>query len=155
MGTSEGERLAEFSLAVRESSLKRFRLVVQTQENWRINEQAMSFADLAKHLIDADEWTFKKLEAKTLETMVGRQDLIYIQQREDYEVLLCELEETGKRRAALLREMTQAQLCEMILDERFEGEVTIWWIIVRGNLDHEIHHRGQIATYLSAVRKSF
>ena len=24
----------------------------------------------------------------------------------------------------------------------------MWWIIVRGNLDHETHHRGQIAAYL-------
>lgn len=155
MTPSESERLAEFSSAVRESTLGRLRLVPEGHENWRITEKDMSFADLARHLFDADEWTFKKLEAKTLETMVGRQDLVYIQRREDYEALLCELEETGTRRAALLREMTQAKLCEMILDERFGGEVTVWWIIVRGNLDHEIHHRGQIATYLSAVRKSF
>ena len=29
-------------------------------------------------------------------------------------------------------------------------EVSVWWIIVRGNLDHEIHHRGQLS-YLRAI----
>jgi len=37
-----------------------------------------------------------------------------------------------------------------VFDERF-GETTLWWIVVRGNLDHEIHHRGQIAAYLRDV----
>jgi uncharacterized damage-inducible protein DinB len=35
-----------------------------------------------------------------------------------------------------------------IYDDRFNDEVSIEWIILRGNLDHEIHHRGQIAVYL-------
>jgi uncharacterized damage-inducible protein DinB len=30
-------------------------------------------------------------------------------------------------------------------------EVTIWWIIVRGNLDHETHHRGQLSVYLKPL----
>ncbi len=153
MAESEGEKLAEFSLAVRESSLKRLRPVPEGAENWRIADGEMSFADLARHLIDADEWTFRKLKAKTLEAMVGRPGLAHVQQRDEYEALLQELEETGQRRAALLREMTATQLDEMIFDDRFGKEVTVWWIIVRGNLDHEAHHRGQIAAYLSALRQ--
>ena len=32
-------------------------------------------------------------------------------------------------------------------------EVSVWWIIVRGNLDldHEIHHRGQLSSYPRAI----
>jgi uncharacterized damage-inducible protein DinB len=37
------------------------------------------------------------------------------------------------------------------VDDRFGGEVTLWWTIVRGNLEHEAHHRGQIAVYLRIV----
>ena len=133
--------------------MKRLRLVPEGLENWRITDEDMSFADLARHLIDADEWTFEKLEIKELKPMVGRPGLAHVRQREEYEALLSELEETEKRRAALLRGMTQAQLCETIFDERFGKEVTVWWNIVRGNLDHEIHHRGQIAACLSAVRQ--
>ena len=36
-----------------------------------------------------------------------------------------------------------------IPDERFGGNVSVWWILLRGNLDHEIHTRGQIALYLT------
>jgi uncharacterized damage-inducible protein DinB len=148
MSRAEGDRLAEFSLAVRQSSLKRLILVPEGLENWRAKPDAMSFADLARHLIDADEWLFKKLEVRTLEPMVGRAGLVHIQRREQFRRLLEELEQAGGRRADMLRRLTEAQLDELVFDRRFGKEVTIWWVIVRGNLDHEIHHRGQIAAYL-------
>ena len=153
MTISESERLAEFSLAVRQSSLKRLRLVPEGMENWRITDEDMSFADLARHLVDADEWVSKKLEAGALATMVGRPGLARVASRREYERLLSELEGIGTWRATLLRRMTQARLCEQIFDARFNGEVSVWWIIVRGNLDHEIHHRGQMAAYLAALRE--
>jgi len=51
---SEGQRLCELSHAIRESSLKRLRLVPRGAENWRLAPATMSFADIAQHLIDAD-----------------------------------------------------------------------------------------------------
>jgi uncharacterized damage-inducible protein DinB len=38
-----------------------------------------------------------------------------------------------------------------IYDDRFDKDVSIEWIILRGNLDHEIHHRGQLAVYLRTL----
>ena len=150
MAISEGNRLAEFFRAVRESSLKRLRLVPAGSENWRITTQSMSFADLAQHLVDADEWLFKKLKVGTLQPMVGRAGLINVQKRDQYLDIVSELERSGQRRTAMLEQITDSQLTEPIFDDRFGREVTTWWIIVRGNLDHEIHSRGQIAAYLSA-----
>jgi len=145
---SETENLAAWSRAVRESSLKRLRLVPAGRESWRPTPEAMSFADLARHLIDADEWLFRKLEDRTLEPMVGSAGIAGEPTRADYLDLLAELEETGRRRSGLIAGLSPAQLAEPIFDRRFGGEVTVWWVIVRGNLDHEVHHRGQIATYL-------
>ncbi|MFX0090823.1 MAG: hypothetical protein ACFFBD_03590, partial [Candidatus Hodarchaeota archaeon] len=59
--------------------------------------------------------------------------------------------QTGKSRKLLLENMLEDQLTEKIFDERFGGPVNVWWIIVRGNLDHEIHHRGQISVYLKVL----
>ena len=36
-------------------------------------------------------------------------------------------------------------------DDRFGGDVSLWWVVVRGNLDHEAHHRGQLATLLRII----
>jgi len=153
MDAREGKRLAEFSTAVRESTLKRLRLVPEGYENWRISPETMSFADLAQHLIDADNWLFKMLELKNLKPMVGKPGLVEVTNRSRYLSLLEGLMETGARRAEILENMTERELSEMIFDGRFGREVSVWWIIVRGNLDHEIHHRGQIAAYLRAINR--
>ena len=147
----ESVRLAEFSLAVRESTIMRLSLVPMGFENWRINSEAMSISDIAQHLMDADNWLFKKLETKTLEPMVGRAGLVHVTCRNQYQALLNELEQTGEQRAMMIRRLTQNQLGELIPDQRFRKEVTAWWIIVRGNLDHETHHRGQIVAYLKVL----
>lgn len=151
MSTIEGRRLAELSTAVRESTLKRLRLVPEGYENWRISPETMSFADVAQHLIDADRWLFKMLELKNMKPMVGRPGLAHITSRGQYLSLLEELIQIGAHRSKMLEEMTEADLSERVFDERFDGEVTVWWIIVRGNLNHEIHHRGQIAAYLRVI----
>ncbi len=151
MSSLEGQRLAAFARAVRESTLKRLRRVPPGRENWRIAPGAMSFADLAQHLVDTDEWLFKKIEVKTLDPIVGYAGAIEIADRAAYLALLDALARTGERRCALLESLTEKQFAEKIFDARFGGEVSLWWIIVRGNLDHEIHHRGQLATYLRAM----
>lgn len=151
MSTIEGRRLSEFSAAVRESTLKRLRLVPEGYENWRMSLESMSFADVAQHLIDADDWLFKMLELKNLKPMVGEPGLVEVSDRSQYLSLLEGLAQTGARRSEMLKNTTESQLSEMIFDGRFGREVSVWWIVVRGNLDHEIHHRGQIAAYLRAL----
>ncbi len=136
---------------MRESTLKRLRLVREGYENWRISSKAMSIADLAQHLIDADNWLFEKLRTKNLKPMVGRANVVEITNRSQYEGLLGELEQIGDRRGGMLDKITDEELSEMIYDDRFGGEVSAWWIVVRGCLDHEIHHRGQISVYLRVI----
>lgn len=145
---AEFGNLAAFSRAVRESSLKRLRLVPEGRESWRPTPEAMSFADLAQHLIVADEWLFRKLDECALEPMVGHAGEADEVTRGRYLEMLARLEETGRQRDGLIAGLSADQLAEPIFDRRFGGEVTVWWVIVRGNLDHEIHHRGQIAAYL-------
>ena len=140
--------LAEWSRAVRGSSLKRLRAVPPGSENWRPVADAMSFGDLAHHIVEADEWLFRKLEARALEPIVGHAGAVTITTREQYMQLLRELDRLGARRSQLIAGFTDEQLRESVEDRRFGGEVSVWWILVRGNIDHEIHHRGQVAAYL-------
>ena len=152
MSTAEGRRPAQFSLAVRESSLKRLRLVPEGAENWRIAPGAMSFGDLAQHPIDADRWLFRKLDERGLEPMVGQAGLVDIGERSEYLGLLEEMERLGQPRTSLLQGMSEAQFEEPIIDARFGGPTTVWWVIVRGSFDHEIHHRGAIASCLCLLQ---
>ncbi len=151
MSLMEGRALAEFSSAVRESTLKRLRIVPEGFEGWRSDEDAMGFADLAGHLIDCDRWLFEKLESLDLETEPPRVSRVNLESRRRYLDLLEDLAETGKRREEILVALSKEQLSDLVFDKRFGGEVTVWWVVVRGNLDHEIHHRGQIAAYLRLI----
>jgi hypothetical protein len=127
--------------------LKRLRLVPEGFEDWRPVNGAMSFADLAQHLVDADKWLFRKLKMKNLKPMIGKSHVFDSIDRAGYLNLVAELERCGVQRSDLLESISGTELSEIIYDSRF-GNVTVWWVVVRGNLDHEAHHRGQIACYL-------
>jgi uncharacterized damage-inducible protein DinB len=148
---STGQRLAEFSRAVRESTLKRLKLIPPGKENWRVSPDAMSFADTARHLIECDLKMFRKLETRDRSTMRDKIVIEDLKSRDEYEKMLAELENLGARRAEMLANMNEDQFSEKLFDDRFGGMVTAWWMIVRGNLDHEAHHRGQIIAYLRVM----
>lgn len=144
----ESQRLSELAGAVRESTIKRLRLVPSGHEDWRPVDSAMSFADIAHHLVDCDRWMFRKMEVPSLEPICGRAGEMTITDRNQFAALIDELDRLGRRRASWLTELSEQDLSRLSPDNRFDGDVTVWWMIVRGNLDHEIHHRGQIDTYL-------
>lgn len=146
--TSDSLRLSELSKAVRESTLKRLLLVPGGKENWRPTAQTLSFADLAQHLIDTDEYLFKFLahpqQTGIKEVPATPKDY----EREHFLDLVNQLRLLGERRCELIAGLSGAELDTPVADERFDGLVSLWWVIVRGTFDHEAHHRGQLALYL-------
>jgi len=146
--SAESQRLADLAQAVRTSTLKRLHLVPAGYENWRPVDGAMSFADIARHLTECDLWMFLKMEDVSIEPVHGRAGTMTITDRQQFDVLIDDLDQLGRRRSAWLAGLTERDLSAAIMDSRFGGEITVWWMIMRGNLDHETHHRGQIAAYL-------
>ena len=117
-------------------------------ENWRPSPRSLSFADIAHHLLHADAWLWRKIESPALEKMSAQSHEAGVVDAAAFAGLIDRLEASGRERATRLARLSQAQLESLIPDDRFEGEVSIWWVAVRGNLDHEAHHRGQLATLL-------
>jgi uncharacterized damage-inducible protein DinB len=126
------------------------RLVPVGFENWTASPGSMSFADLAHHLVEADEWLFRKLEDPKLPAIVGQAGAVAITERRQYVALLDRLTALGEIRAARIASLDPHELGRLIPDSRFGGDVSVWWVITRGNLDHETHHRGQLAAWLRA-----
>jgi uncharacterized damage-inducible protein DinB len=83
--------------------------------------------------------------------MRGRAGSLSVDRREAWEHLLEELGRSGRRRERLLEGLDEAALARRLRDERFDGEASVWWIVVRGNLEYEAHHRGQIGAALRVV----
>ena len=151
MSFSESSRLAQLSVAVRDSTLKRLLQVPEGFESWRPTEASLSFADIAQHLIDADNWLFQKLQTPELSPLQGKSGLVDVHNRAVFDDLIDKLRKIGERRTTVIESLADTDLSRRVLDSRFGGEVEVWWIIVRGNLDHETHHRGQVAAYLRIV----
>jgi uncharacterized damage-inducible protein DinB len=144
----ESNRLAAYSLAVRESSLKRLRTVSFEHVNWRPAASALSIADIAQHIADADLWLFAKLRDPRTASMRAVAGAARIHDPSAYRTLLEDLAALGKRRAELILGLSAEDMERLIDDDRLGGRVSVWWVIVRGNLDHETHHRGQLAGFL-------
>lgn len=145
------ELLIAFCNVVRESTLKRLKIVPQGFENWSISKNALSFAEIARHLIDTDEWLIKKINDPTTKSIQAEKGSIKDCSRQQFNSLILGLEERLNKKIEMINSFDKEKMKSKIYDDRFNDEVSIEWIILRGNIDHEIHHRGQIAVYLRVL----
>ncbi len=120
---STSTQLAEFSNAGRTSTIKRLQLIPAGKENWKISPGAMSSADIAYHLIQTDDWLFKKIEIKDLESIKGDTGAVEIKTRNNYLELIEELNNSGKKRAGFILSLDDKVFQEKIYDDRFGKEV--------------------------------
>ena len=146
------ELLIDFCKAVRDSTLKRLKTVPEGYENWRISKNALSFAEIAKHLVESDEWTIKKINEPAIKSILPEKGSTENYSNEKFNALILELEECLERKIKFIDSLGREKMESKIYDDRFNDEVSIEWIILRGNIDHEIHHRGQIAVYLRMLK---
>ncbi|MBN1301648.1 MAG: hypothetical protein JW995_10575 [Melioribacteraceae bacterium] len=120
-------------------------------ENWRINDDKMSIADIAYHLLESDNWTIQKIKNPGLKSMVASANIVNIVSREEYDDILNRLEKILGEKILAVKNFTLWDFDKMIYDDRFGKEVNLWFMIMRGNIDHEIHHRGQLSAYLQLI----
>jgi uncharacterized damage-inducible protein DinB len=146
------EMLINFCKAIRESTLKRLKIVPEGYENWRISKNALSFAEIVRHLIKSDDWTIKKIKDPTIKSILPEKGKFEDCSKEEFYSLISTLEESLDRKINFINTLNEEKMESKIYDDRFNDVVSVEWIILRGNLDHEIHHRGQIAAYLRVLR---
>jgi uncharacterized damage-inducible protein DinB len=150
MSFGEQQRLAAFSDTVRNSTLKRLRRVPEGAENWAVREGAMSFADLADHILQCDYALLKIFETKLIGAHVGKAGQRHIETRAEFDDLVGELKQLRKTRREFIGTMTESDFDVIIDAERIRGVERIpAGILMLEMLDHEVHHRGQMALALS------
>lgn len=148
----EIELLTEFCKAVRNSTTKRLELVPEGYENWKISPKALSFAETAKHIIDLDNWLFEKIKNPKIKSIETETAIIKHCSRNEFEELISGLKEILEKKISLINSFDEERLKEKMYDDAYDSEISIAWLILRRNLDHEIHHRGQIAAYLRVLK---
>ena len=148
----EIELLTEFCKSVRHSTIKRLELVPEGYENWRVSSGALSFSETAKHLIDLDNWLFQKIKDPDTKSIETETAIIKHCSRKEYIELITNLKEVLEKKIDLINTMDEDKLKVKINDDAYNSEVSLAWLILRRNIDHEIHHRGQIAVYLRVLK---
>lgn len=146
-------QLAEFSWEIRDKSLEMIEKLPEAFMNWRLNNNTMSFAHIAEHLIKVDELFLEMLESdeKTYKWRPGSKDPHYKVEAAKFEELKQRLKELQKKRHAAIQSMD-----EETLDQKITGKLgeqsSVWSFIMQRLLEHEIYHRGQLSAYLKILQ---
>jgi uncharacterized damage-inducible protein DinB len=134
--------LTRFASEVRGSTLKRFEQVRPNNWHWRHRADLLSFADVLKHLTDADCWLFERLDGgpPSEGIVISPGDANGI----DCKVNLEELIQLDEEKARRIRTFTEDDFTSRRFDLGRKGEVDLMHLLLRRNLDHEIHRRGAV-----------
>ncbi len=144
--------LSEFSETVRESTLKRLKIVPAGKENFRINEKSMSFSDIAKHLIDCDRELINIKITKCKSKCLGTHKSKIIKNRNEYEKLIIELTKLQSKRKKFILALKNGFFNKKVSVESIAGQkMEDIGLLLYKMLDHEAHHRGQISILLKFV----
>jgi len=148
----EIELLTEFCRSVRGSTIKRLELVPEGYENWKISSGSLSFAEIAKHIIDLDYWLLEKIKNPDIKSIETETAVIKPRNKKEFKILINNLKEVLDKKIEILNTLGESKLNETMYDDAYDSEVSLAWLILRRNIDHEIHHRGQIASYLRVLK---
>jgi uncharacterized damage-inducible protein DinB len=138
--------LAVFSSEVRESTVKRLRMVRPEHYHWSPRPDLLSFVDVLQHLIDADRWLFDLLDGKSTSNGVvispggGH--------AQEWDGRLRELVQLGTERCRRIGECAELDFFQKQFDLGKRGRFSLYHLILRCNIDHEIHHRGALQVLL-------
>ncbi len=141
--------LATFSNTIRNSTLKRLRKVPTGAENWAPFDGGMSFADLAYHIIECDVALIRTAELRQMDKNLGTPGAMPIGCREEFESLIDRLRDLKLERFQMIAGLSNEDMNIIVEADRIRGTEHIpFGGLVLEMLDHEIHHRGQLSTYL-------
>ena len=145
--------LAEFSSAIRSLTLKRLDEVPKGFINWRLNNTAMSFADIVQHLIQVDKLFMELVQSdhKKFQWKFGSEEPHIKVSIGTYALMLEKLQKLQHERHHIIEELKKSQLNRQLTNEGGE-DMTLHWFLLRKVLEHEIYHRGQIAAYLKVLK---
>ena len=147
------QEMTRLSTEIRHLTLKRLQELPDGFINWRLNNSAMSFAHLVKHIIDVDELFFmlSTSNIRQFKWEMGSEEPHVNIDSTTYNALLDTLKSHGEKRATIISEFNETTINEMVSDNQGK-EMTFWWFIMHKVLEHETYHRGQIAAYLKVIK---
>ena len=147
------DRMAELSSDIRNSTLKKLEEVPNGFINWRLNNLAMSFADIVQHLIHVDDlfFTIATTNKKKFKWTLGTEEPHLNIDKLTYGSMLNKLKEYQLKRHSIITSFKNGELNVEISNENGQ-KMSLWSYIMHNLIAHEVYHRGQIGAYLKVLK---
>lgn len=133
---------------IRQRTLKAIRFIPTEKMDWTYKEGKFTFADLIRHLGSIERYMYAENALLRPSRYPGHGKNL----ADGHEQVLAYLDRTHKESMEMFAGLSDDDLrkkCKTPVGT----EVTVWkWL--RAMVEHEIHHRGQIYTYLSMIGES-
>jgi uncharacterized damage-inducible protein DinB len=145
--------LSRLSRTIRERTINRLKQLPDGFQNWRLNDTAMSFGDIAQHLINVDNLFLEMIEKENKQYVwtLGTDEPHLKIDRETYHRLISELQDIQNKKEEIINGLGELKLKSSVQDDQGE-KISLWWFIMRKLFEHEVYHRGQMSAYLKILK---
>ncbi len=149
----ETEMLAELKEKIRGRTRVMLDKIPPDRLDWSPVEEALTLGQLLRHIWKSEQGICKLARGnwEYLEKRLPEGLLAVLGEVEDLESELKNMEEAHREAVNLIRSLSEEELNKEYFNEKFNIRRTARENI-RGLIEHEAHHRGQIALYLRILR---
>ncbi len=130
---------------VRERTLRVTRAIPPDQIEWTCRPGEFTFGDLARHIVAVERYVFA-------EAVLGKQSLYTGYGREladGYDNVLAYMDRLHRESVDIFRSISNEDLLKK--GRSVDGAAVTAWKLLRGMIEHEAHHRGQMYVYLGIL----
>jgi uncharacterized damage-inducible protein DinB len=130
---------------IRRRTLNFARAIPPDKIDWAPAEDEFSLGDILRHLAGIEAITIHAVVKGVWQTYPGHDSSL----AHDLDEILSLLEETHTNTMSMLRGLPDAELAQP--RPAITGEPTKAWGLLMAIIEHEIHHRSQLASYLTML----
>lgn len=127
-------------------TLRVTKTIPQDKIHWRPNDSAFSFADILTHLTNLERFMFAETVINNVNRYPGHEN----GKTENFTTLLGNWKDTFQRTFEMISQLKNNQLEDRCTTP--DGASIRIWKWLRAMIEHHIHHRGQIYTYLKLIK---
>ena len=136
----------EYYTKIWNRTLRVIKTIPEEKIHWKPNDSSFSFADIITHITNLERYMFAETVINNVNKYPGHEN-----NRSDlFDILLKKWENTFQETKEMISRITKEQLEERCITP--EGASIRIWKWLRAMIEHHIHHRGQIYTYLNLIQ---
>ena len=140
-----GAAFLEYLASIRARTMRVVRCIPPDKLEWSFGEEKFTLGDLARHIAAVERYMF----AETIQNQPSRYAGCGRELADGYDAVLALIEKLHGETVDIISRLAEADFQRECMTPA--GVAIRTWKWLRAMTEHEIHHRGQIYTYLSLL----